>query len=136
MEGSKSWSAKAVAAAMLAALVLLSQPMAWALTAGESADQSASQSEDDYWAGAGHKLVRGLANAGTGWMEAFRQPIVQSEKGGFWGGVAGFFIGLGAVGARTIVGAYDFVTFAVPAPEKFQPLMQPEFVWQPEPGER
>lgn len=45
-----------------------------------------------------------------------------------------WFAGLGrgsiyAVG-RALVGAYEIVTFAIPYPAHYKPVLQPEFAWQ------
>ncbi len=34
-----------------------------------------------------------------------------------------------AVG-RALVGVYEMVTFAIPCPAKYKPVLQPEFAWQ------
>lgn len=123
----KSWSAKVVAAAAVAVLVLGSQPRSWA--ADQSANETPAQAAAGrYLGGSGKKFVRGLVNTSTGWMEVFKQPVVGAEEAGVEGGIVGFFTGIGMTVARTAVGVYDTATFLVPVPERFEPVMQPEFV--------
>lgn len=116
MGKSGSWKGVALATAMMAALVLGSQPMAWAA------------SSDQYLEGSAKKFGRGVVNTATGWAEVIKQPIVGAKEKGFEGGVAGFFVGIGMTVARTAVGVYDTATFLVPVPENFQPVMEPELV--------
>lgn len=124
----KSWSATAAAAAMVTALVLVSQPGSWAL----AADESASQSVDinGYWEGAARKFGRGTVNTSTGWLEVFKQPVLGAQERGVEGGVLGFFTGIGMTVARTVVGVYDTASFLVPVPEHFEPVMRPELVFE------
>ncbi|MBI3615549.1 MAG: exosortase system-associated protein, TIGR04073 family [Candidatus Omnitrophica bacterium] len=90
------------------------------------------------WAGAGEpetgslvvtKLFRGIVNAATGWMEIPKQTslIWQDQGPGpglSWGLVKGFGYAIG----RSVVGAYEIVTFPFPIPEGYQPIMRPDYV--------
>lgn len=83
----------------------------------------------------GTKLVRGIANFGFGWVEVPKQIyLVGQHKGWLAGTVRGPIDGLGMFGARTIAGMYEIFSFLFPIPPHYQPLMQPEFVWQPDPA--
>lgn len=80
------------------------------------------------------KLVRGLANFTTGWAEIPKQIyMVGQNEGWVTGALRGPMDGLGMFAARTIAGAYEVVSFPLPIPSHYQPLLQPDFVWQPEP---
>ena len=63
---------------------------------------------DNYGKAALGKLGRGIANAGLGWVELFRQPVLNENK---WEGV-----GLGVVHTigRTGSGVLEAVTFFIP----------------------
>ncbi len=76
-----------------------------------------------------NKLFRGIANAATGWMELFKQPsLVWQESGPARGLSWGLVKGLGYAIARSVGGAYEIITFPVPIPDGYRPIMQPEYV--------
>ncbi len=82
----------------------------------------------------GAKFVRGLANLATGMGEIPKQVyLVGKREGWVQGTFRGPFEGLGMCIARTLAGAYDVLTFPVPVPSGYQPMLLPEYVWQPEP---
>lgn len=82
----------------------------------------------------GAKFVRGLANLTTGLGEFPKQIYLVGKKEGWvQGAFRGPFEGLGMVIARTLAGAYEVLTFPVPVPSGYQPMLLPEYVWQPEP---
>lgn len=73
------------------------------------------------------KLGRGAANITTGWMDVFKEIDKQSDEAGMLAGatvgpVKGIFKAVG----RTLVGAYEVVTFLIPT---YKPIIEPEFVW-------
>ncbi len=77
------------------------------------------------------KLGRGLANFLTGWVEIPAEIGRQVEKKGefaaiFVGPVLGFCKAIG----RTAVGVYDALTFPIPFPAEYKPVIEPEFVLQ------
>ena len=85
---------------------------------------------------AGEKLTRGLVNLTTGWLEVPKQiHHVGQEEGWLTGALRGPFDGIGMFAARTVAGAYEILTFLIPLPFRYQPLLQPEYVWQAEPPE-
>jgi len=64
---------------------------------------------DNYAAAATGKLLRGVENAGFGWVELFRQPTINENK---WEGASkGILYTL----TRTLAGAAEAATFFVPA---------------------
>jgi putative exosortase-associated protein (TIGR04073 family) len=83
----------------------------------------------------GSKLVRGVVNFSTGWAELPKQIyVVGRNEGWIAGAFRGPFDGMGMFFARTIAGAYEIVSFPVPVPPDYHPLLRPEFVWQAEPA--
>ena len=88
----------------------------------------------DVWAqNAGSKLLRGVVNIATGWLEIPKQMYNTSVDqnpllGLTWGTVKGVGFGVG----RTLVGVYDTVTFPIPVPGEYEPVVQPEYVFSPE----
>jgi putative exosortase-associated protein (TIGR04073 family) len=81
------------------------------------------------------KLGRGMANLGMGWMEFPKQIyVVGKEEGWFLGLTRGPVDGLGMTLARTVAGIYEVFTFPIPIPPHYQPLIQPPYVWQPDPA--
>ncbi|MCH7504438.1 exosortase system-associated protein, TIGR04073 family [PVC group bacterium] len=88
----------------------------------------------DAWAqNAGSKLLRGVANIATGWIEIPKQMYQTSVDhnpllGLTWGTVKGVGYGVG----RTLVGVYDTVTFPIPIPSDYEPVVEPEYVFSPE----
>lgn len=77
------------------------------------------------------KLGRGFANLATGWIETIHQPIITKEQGsGISGEVNGFFYGslkgFAYFIGRTVVGAYEIVTFPLPP---YKPVIEPEYIF-------
>ncbi len=78
----------------------------------------------------GHKLLRGMTNTLTGWLEIPRLVYLRTAEGPIvLGTVQGLVEGVGMGFARTSAGLYEVVTFAVPVPGHYGPLFEPEFVW-------
>lgn len=79
--------------------------------------------------GAVTKLFRGIVNAATGWIEIPKQVSLEwQDKGPARGVTVGFAKGLGWAVARSVVGAYEIITFPVPVPEGYRHIMEPEYV--------
>lgn len=75
------------------------------------------------------KLFRGIVNAASGWMEIPKQMIQTSqESGAAKGWTWGFAKGIGYAVARSVIGAYEIVTFPIPVPEEYRAVMHPEYV--------
>ncbi|MCM8812107.1 MAG: exosortase system-associated protein, TIGR04073 family [Candidatus Omnitrophica bacterium] len=107
---------------ILAAFMIIGLVMA-------AAAQPALAAEEETGALVVKKLFRGIANAATGWMEIFKQTsLVWQEDGPGVGLSWGLAKGVGYAIARSVLGAYEIVTFPVPVPEGYRPIMQPEFV--------
>ncbi|PIQ82729.1 MAG: hypothetical protein COV76_02075 [Candidatus Omnitrophica bacterium CG11_big_fil_rev_8_21_14_0_20_64_10] len=75
------------------------------------------------------KLFRGIANTATGWMEIPKQiSVTWQEEGPGVGSSWGLVKGIGMALARTASGVFEIITFPLPIPDDYQPLMQPEYV--------
>jgi putative exosortase-associated protein (TIGR04073 family) len=117
--------------------------IAWLAPGGEPAwasEAAESRESPSRWSSvlpAAVKLGRGTANLTTGWAEFPKQIYVVGRNEG-WAGVAfrGVIDGLGMTVARTLAGAYEIISFPFPIPPRYQPLMQPALVWQPDPESR
>ena len=76
------------------------------------------------------KLLRGLVNLLTGWVELpkrVHETTLQSGAGaGFTYGLAR---GLGYGFIRTAGGVYEVITFPFPAPPDYRPVMQPAYIF-------
>lgn len=79
----------------------------------------------------GDKLARGFANVLTSPLEIPRNvQNVTEEQGILIGWTGGLCQGIGMMALRIIVGAYEIITFPIPFPEGYKPVITPEFVWQ------
>jgi len=84
-----------------------------------------------YAGNAAEKLGRGFANIFTGWLEIPAEIGRKMEKKGELAAIfVSPFTGLCKAIARTCVGVYDMVTFPIPFPRGYAPVIQPEFVLQ------
>jgi len=80
-----------------------------------------------YPAAAGEKLVNGVANAATGFVELPKNVILTSQQdGAAYGLTVGFLTGILHTVGRTVFGALDAVTFLIPT----QPTVRPHYIWQ------
>ncbi len=85
-------------------------------------------SRSDYNTGANRKLGRGLANTGLGWTEVFKGMEDVAEESGFWAGATwGPLYGAANALKRTGVGIFETVTFPFAGPNRFDPVLEPEF---------
>lgn len=75
-----------------------------------------------------HKLGRGLVNLFTGVVEIPKNISREWRKTDpATGVVVGGVKGVGWAATRMAVGAFDTVTFPVPVPANYEPLMLPEY---------
>jgi putative exosortase-associated protein (TIGR04073 family) len=75
-----------------------------------------------------HKLGRGLANLFTGVVEIPKNISREWRKTDpATGVIVGGVKGVGWAASRMAVGAFETVTFPVPVPANYEPLMQPEY---------
>lgn len=80
-----------------------------------------------------NKAVRGVANVATGWLEFPKQIVTTYKEDGLGKGMTvGPLKGLGMTLVRTVAGAIETVTFFIAFPGFYDPLVQPDYVWQKE----
>ncbi len=77
------------------------------------------------------KFRRGFCNMLTFYMEVGQQMEKEGAEGGNGRAVTlGLAKGLGLSAARALSGVYEVVTFPVPFPAEYKPIMkEPEFFW-------
>ena len=79
------------------------------------------------------KLMRGAINLSTGWVEIPKRIHETAQTSGAWAGVTwGLLRGIGHGFIRTAAGGYEILTFPVPAPPDYEPVIQPEYVFSEE----
>jgi putative exosortase-associated protein (TIGR04073 family) len=76
------------------------------------------------------KLVRGITNFATAIVEIPKQTILTAENHGEIGYVVGPIKGVGMTLYRAFIGVTEAVFFMVPQPGYYDPMIDPEFVWQ------
>ena len=82
------------------------------------------------WKKAFTKLLRGTVNLATGWVEVPKRMYETTARSGAGTGFTwGLARGLGYGFVRTAGGIYEIVTFPVPAPPDYQPVMRPVFAF-------
>jgi putative exosortase-associated protein (TIGR04073 family) len=109
-------------AAVIAAALLLNASMANAQRYGDEYRDTSTFGRMQ------HKLGRGLANLFTGVVEIPKNISREWRKSDpATGIIVGGVKGVGWAATRTAVGAFETVTFPVPAPPNYEPIMQPEF---------
>ncbi len=80
---------------------------------------------------ASDKFVRGLVNIASSPLEIPRRIRQRTEGGNTvrnW--VTGTTLGVGYAVTRLLAGAYEVLTFPVPAPKQYTPIIEPEYVWE------
>lgn len=83
--------------------------------------------------GIANKIVRGVANIGTGWLEFPKQIyLTYKEEGVVKGMTVGPIKGVGMTLIRTVAGAGEVLTFFVAYPGFFDPYFDPTYVWEKE----
>lgn len=108
---------KAKILGILVLAIAISAPLAQADTEDAPAGQNAIR-----------KLGRGFANLLFGFIEIPNQYTkAVSEHGGASGLTYGVPKGFARWIGREIVGAVEVVTFAIPVPPGYKPIMKPEF---------
>lgn len=83
--------------------------------------------------GMANKLVRGVANIGTGWLEFPKQIYLTfREEGVAKGLTVGPIKGIGMTLVRTGAGVGETATFFMAYPGFYDPYFDPSYVWQKE----
>ena len=76
---------------------------------------------------AGEKLMNGIVNTATGWVELPKTMILTSQRDGVpYGLTVGLLTGLIHTVGRTVLGALDAATFFIPT----HPTVYPPYIWQ------
>ena len=75
------------------------------------------------------KLGRGVANLGLGWSVLLTTIEDTGKSDGVFAAVTyGIFKGVAKAIQRTLVGAYEIISFPLPAPQDYKPILtSPEF---------
>ncbi|MDD2898515.1 MAG: exosortase system-associated protein, TIGR04073 family [Desulfuromonadaceae bacterium] len=76
------------------------------------------------------KLTRGVTNAVTSVVEIPKQTILTGRDMGAVGYVIGPIKGVGMFFYRGVIGVVETIFCMVPQPGYYDPMMEPEFVWQ------
>jgi len=76
------------------------------------------------------KLVRGATNFVTSIVELPKQTILTGRNHGTVGYVVGPIKGVGMTLYRAFIGLTETIFFLVPQPGYYDPMIEPEFVWQ------
>ena len=76
------------------------------------------------------KLGRGLANMVTGVLALPGSIAEGAHENGASGAAVGLGKGIARTIARELVGVYEFVTFPLPAPRGYRPILDPPYPWE------
>ena len=123
---------------MIIALTVVA-PTAWAEDPTSGSDTHVAVGVQDFKVhedasahySAGDKLVRGLANFFTGFIEIPRNiSNTTQERSLLEGWTVGLAKGVGYTGLRMLSGVYETVTFPFPVPRNYEPIIRPEYVWE------
>ncbi len=74
----------------------------------------------------GEKMARGFINVWNGQYELTDQWHESMYYDGPIGVLTGFIAGAGRMATRMAGGAYDIITFLIPFPRKYGPVVEPE----------
>jgi putative exosortase-associated protein (TIGR04073 family) len=86
---------------------------------------------DEIASGPLKKLGRGIANMGTCPLELLKGMEAAKQENGWFAAVTwGILQGTFNTAKRLVVGAYEVITFPIPLPEDYKPILtDPEFMW-------
>ena len=76
------------------------------------------------------KLGRGLANMVTGVLALPGSIAEGAHENGASGAAVGLGKGIARTIARELVGVYEFVTFPLPVPRGYRPILEPPYPWE------
>lgn len=118
----------------LVVMALLVLALAGTVEMAQADDRNVdSASPQEVVDGMANKLVRGVANIGTGWMEFPKQIYLTCRDDGFAKGLTvGPLKGIGMTVVRTVAGAGETATFFLAYPGFYDPYFDPAYVWQKE----
>jgi putative exosortase-associated protein (TIGR04073 family) len=97
----------------------------------EYSRQYCNETIDSYSVAMPTKLLRGVTNVLTGWLEFPRSIYVTTrDNGPLQGLIIGPARGIFATAGRTLTGAVEAATFMIPAPGFYSPLLEERpLVW-------
>jgi putative exosortase-associated protein (TIGR04073 family) len=75
------------------------------------------------------KFTRGITNVATSVVEVPKQSYLTVRDQGAVGCVIGPMKGLGMTMYRTLIGTIETIFFLVPQPGYYDPMIDPDFVW-------
>ena len=79
-----------------------------------------------------HKLGRGFANVMLCWVEVPREAYFVTQQDGAGTGLTwGVLRGMGVGFVRLLAGGVEIGTFPLAFPNDYEPIIQPEFVFDP-----
>ena len=88
---------------------------------------SQAAADDSYISQSGEKLLCGITNVATGFVELPKNIILKNQQeDGFYGVAVGLATGIMHSVGRTVIGLLDVVTFIIPT----YPSVTPNYVWQ------
>ena len=76
------------------------------------------------------KLARGVTNVTTSIVELPKQSYLTVRSRGNVGYVIGPIKGIGMTVYRALIGTVETIFFLVPQPGYYDPIVEPEYVWQ------
>lgn len=124
---------RCVLVALVGAVLLVAALQRQALAQDQDFRTIEDSSAQEVVDGMANKLVRGIANIGTGWLELPKQVYLTSkEEGKVKGATVGPVKGIGMALVRTVAGVGEVFTFMLPFPGFYSPYIDPPYVWQKE----
>jgi putative exosortase-associated protein (TIGR04073 family) len=75
------------------------------------------------------KLGRGVANVVTGVLALPGSIAAETRADGVAGVPKGIGLGLWRTVSRELVGVYEMVTFPIPVPDDYRPILEPPYPW-------
>ncbi len=106
-------------------VVLLAVAMSIAIAASAASEELAKSTP-------GQKALRGATNLSLGLVLELPRMIYYETRaqGPLLGIPAGFLAGFGLGLMRTAVGAYELLTFPIPLPDDYKPILSPRFPFE------
>lgn len=118
---------------LMAVLILTMSLLCTEARAGADPRTIDASSPQEVVDGMANKLVRGVANIGTGWLEFPKQIyLTYREEGVAKGMTVGPIKGIGMAVVRTVAGVGETATFFMAYPGFYEPYFDPSYVWQQE----
>ncbi|MBJ6726066.1 exosortase system-associated protein, TIGR04073 family [Geomesophilobacter sediminis] len=124
---------RCVLVALVGALLVVAAPQRQASASDQDFRTIEDSSAQEVVDGMANKLVRGITNVGTGWLELPKQIYLTSkEEGKVKGATVGPVKGIGMALVRTAAGVGEVFTFMLPFPGFYSSYLDPSYVWEKE----